>query len=60
MKDKIKYVLCNENGGPNVEHLIGIVLALIFMACIVKIYESTKELDKSSISRTGAMDDYFG
>ena len=28
MKDTIKYILLNENGGPNLEELIGIAFSL--------------------------------
>ena len=35
MKNKIKYVLCNENGGPNLESLLGIAISLALVGAAI-------------------------
>lgn len=37
MIQKIKYVLCNENGSPNLESIIGLAIATVIMSGIWKI-----------------------
>ena len=34
---RIKYVLCNENGGPNLESIIGLAISTVIMSGIWKI-----------------------
>ena len=57
--DKIKYVLCNEKGGPNLENLLGIAIAIVIGYYVYEFSKTIKTLGKTSIQRMGAMDDYF-
>ena len=60
MIKRMKYVLNNENGGPNLEHLLGIAIMLVLSVPIASLSGYSGDLLKEALKKLGPMDDYFG